>query len=115
MATPDGEQVEIDELMVPVITELWRRGYATLRSCQDGGEATLAGTTAAEPDQIERLARINAGRAWVTVRQDAAPSLLAMLDNVEAVRAHRARTEGWTSISWPTASIGQVAELLRQR
>ncbi|MFD0857146.1 hypothetical protein ACFQ07_33380, partial [Actinomadura adrarensis] len=78
MTTMDGEQVEIDVLMVPVIAELWRLGYATLRSCQDGGEATLAGTTAAEPDQIERLALLNAGRAWVTVRQDAAPALLAL-------------------------------------
>jgi hypothetical protein len=113
--TPGGEKVEIDELMVSVIAELWRLGYATLRSCQDGGEATLAGTTAAEPDQIERLARLNAGRAWVTVRDDAAPALLAILAGVEEVRSTKARTEGWTSISWPTTAIDRVAELLRRQ
>jgi hypothetical protein len=113
MTTLDGERVEIDELMVPVITELWRRGYATLLSCQDGGEATLAGTTGAAPDQIDRLARVNAGRAWVTVQEDAAPALLAVLESVGGVRSTRARAEGWVSISWPTSAIGRVADLLR--
>ncbi|TDE22953.1 hypothetical protein [Actinomadura sp. 6K520] len=113
MTTPDGEPVEIDELMVPVIARLWQLGYATLLSCQDGGEATLAGSTGAEPDQVDRLARLNAGRAWVTVREDAAPVLLAVLDGVEAVRSNRAKAEGWVSISWPTEAIEQVIELLR--
>ncbi|WP_285701616.1 hypothetical protein [Actinomadura sp. NBRC 104412] len=104
MTTPDGERVEIDKLMVPVISGLWRLGYATLRCCQNGGEATLAGTTGSEPDQIARLARLNAGRAWVTVREDEAPTLLATLTSVDSVRSTRSRTQGWMSISWPTTA-----------
>ncbi|MEW2354951.1 hypothetical protein [Spirillospora sp. NPDC029432] len=115
LTAPDGERVEIDTLMVPVVATLWQLGYETLLSCQDGGEATLAGTTGAEADEIPRLARINAGRAWVTVRTDAAPALMTILAGVEAVRSVPARADGWTSISWPTSAIDQVAECLRSR
>ncbi|GAA2455787.1 hypothetical protein GCM10010191_88820 [Actinomadura vinacea] len=112
LTTPDGERVEIDDLMVPVVTELWRLGFETLLSCQDGGEATLAGTTGAEPDQVQRLARLNAGRAWITVRADAAPALLTAFNDIDSVRSTPARANGWTSISWPTSAIDQLAERL---
>lgn len=117
MTTPRGEQVEIDVLMVPVIEQLWRLGYDTLRSCQDGGESTLAGTTAARPDEIERFAAYNAGRAWVTVRDDEAPGLLAgvrELDPLVDWRPHPARTAGWCSITIPTDHLDRAAAVLRQ-
>ncbi|MGY3682520.1 hypothetical protein ACVWXU_006143 [Streptomyces sp. TE33382] len=40
LTAPDGEQADIDTEMVPVVRELWRRGYTTTACCQDVGEAT---------------------------------------------------------------------------
>ncbi|MFD9422720.1 MULTISPECIES: hypothetical protein [unclassified Streptomyces] len=40
LTTPEGEQVDIDAEMVPVVRELWRLGFTTATCCQDVGEAT---------------------------------------------------------------------------
>ncbi|MFZ3562903.1 hypothetical protein ACOKM5_44010 [Streptomyces sp. BH097] len=42
LTTRDGQRVEIDEALVPVIRDLWRLGFDTLACCQDVGEATAA-------------------------------------------------------------------------
>ncbi|MEB8338033.1 hypothetical protein [Streptomyces endophyticus] len=42
LTTRDGQHVEIDEALVPVIRDLWRLGFRTLACCQDVGEATAA-------------------------------------------------------------------------
>ncbi|KAB2344845.1 hypothetical protein [Actinomadura rudentiformis] len=117
MTTPQGGQVEIDVLLVPVITELWRLGYATLRSCQNGGESTLAGTTGAPKADIQRLAAYNQGKAWVTIREEDGPRLLAAVDALNPDfewRSHQARTPGWVSITIPTDRLDDAAVLLRQ-
>lgn len=34
------KRIRVDELMAPVLRELWRRGFATWASCQDRGDGT---------------------------------------------------------------------------
>ncbi|WP_405676187.1 hypothetical protein OG292_15595 [Streptomyces sp. NBC_01511] len=42
LTAPDGQQVNIDVAMVPVIKALWEMGMTTTACCQNVGEATAA-------------------------------------------------------------------------
>jgi hypothetical protein len=39
LTTPDGEQVEIDTEMIPLVQALWARDLVTVACCQDIGES----------------------------------------------------------------------------
>lgn len=115
---PDGSPAEIDEEMVPLVTQLWRLGFETLLACQDVGEAILGGGTRTLPADRERLAVPCMRRAWLKVRSEDAPCILRLLrpmsdgegwilHSPEEPHAHV-----WVSITFPRHQTAETATLL---
>jgi ABC-type uncharacterized transport system YnjBCD ATPase subunit len=118
MTAPDGERVEIDVEMVPLVTQLWRRGFETTVACQDMGEAILGGGTRVPPEERERRAADRMGRAWLKVRVEDGPRLLEALRPLSDTRGwvlheEEARGRPWVSVTFPRQDIAAAAELLQ--
>jgi hypothetical protein len=64
LVTPDGEHVDIDVDIAPVIQQLWQAGLTTVSCCQDVGEA-LSPTIALFPPHIAAIADRDAGYAII--------------------------------------------------
>ncbi|MFE4665462.1 hypothetical protein ACFRI7_06010 [Streptomyces sp. NPDC056716] len=101
LTAPQGEPVEIDAEMIPVVRALWRLGYATLACCQDVGEATAGVRAQAdEPLGYGADAFIAYHRGWALLKLpvDDATRLVAQLAQ-EPAFADRVRLR-WRPGSW---------------
>lgn len=115
--TPDGTPANIDEEMVPLVTQLWRLGFETLLACQDAGEAILGGGTRTPPADRERLADPCMRRAWLKVRSEDAPcirDLLRPMIDGEGWMLHspEPHAQVWVSITFPRHQTAEAAALL---
>lgn len=72
---PAGDPVIIDTAILPVVRQLWNRGWTTLGSCQDLGEAARHGGAPGG----ERTATYWAGYAWLKLGNDDADAFLTTL------------------------------------
>ncbi|MFF4254984.1 hypothetical protein ACFY1L_27630 [Streptomyces sp. NPDC001663] len=101
LTTRDGEQVEIDTEMVPVIRGLWRLGFTTIACCQDVGEAT-AGVRAQSDKSLgygaDGFIAYHCGWALLKLPITDAMRLVALLSQ-EPVFAARVRHR-WRPGSW---------------
>ncbi|WKK26586.1 hypothetical protein QZH56_13910 [Streptomyces olivoreticuli] len=101
LTTPNGERVEIDDAMVPIVRELWRLGFTTTGCCQDVGEAT-AGVRAQRETPLGYGGDpfIDYHRGWALLKLPIpdAMRLLAMLADVPTFR-DRVR-DRWRPGSW---------------
>jgi hypothetical protein len=118
MTAPDGERVEIDVEMVPLVTQLWRRGFETTVACQDMGEAILGGGTRVSPEERERRAADRMGRAWLKVHVEDGPRLLEALRPLSdgpgwVLHEEETRGRSWVSVTFPRQDIAAAAELLQ--
>ncbi|WP_412516787.1 hypothetical protein K8Z49_41580 [Actinomadura madurae] len=122
MTTPDGEIVNIDVEMVPLVAELWRLEYVTKVACQNAGEAVLeGGTRAAEADR-PRIAAASMERAWLIVRAEQGTRLLASLEDLNTKGEWKLfpvvkdeHPDSWISITFPRHQITQAVTLLRTK
>lgn len=120
LTTPDGQRVGIDVKMVPLVTQLWRLGFATKVACQDAGEAIQEGGTRAAPADRPAAAARNMGRAWLVVRREDGPRLLKIWACVGApddwmMQPVKKDTDpdGWVSITFPRRLIETAVQALR--
>lgn len=100
LATPAGEQVNIDAEMVPIVSELWRLGLTTVACCQDVGEATagLRDLAGHEPSQhSEGFIAFHLGYALLKMPLDDTQSLATRL--LQTPFQDRVR-QRWEPESW---------------
>jgi hypothetical protein len=116
MKSREGDTVEIDIEMVPLIAQLWRLGFTTDMSCQDTGKYMRDGTPAHAPDDRDEASERIMGRAWVRVpahQSSRLMDLVALLNpNGEWMVIERTHRVGWTSLTFPKDQIPAVVELL---
>ncbi|MEU5995216.1 hypothetical protein ABZ806_40090 [Spirillospora sp. NPDC047418] len=120
LTTPDGQRVDIDVEMVPLIRQLWRLGYRTKVACQDAGEAVLQGGTRAPEADRPRIAARTMGRAWLIVQADQAPHLLDAVTELTSTGTWKLSPvtkdqdpHAWTSITFPRPHIPTATALLK--
>lgn len=106
--TLDGEPVEIDEGIAPVIEALWARGIRTLSSCEDGGTAGQPSTPAGVA-WIAFASRDDA-RAFARTSHDPASRVLTFT----AAEIADAQTQGIDSaviagVGFSARLIGEIA------
>lgn len=133
LITPEGEHVDIDLAMVPVIGELWRLGFTTTACCQNVGEASAGVREQRDtPLGYDGDAFINYHRGWALLKlpTDDALRLAALLADgppfADRVR-HPWRPGSWRMnvpleptgladaalLHFPSPQIPQLAEVLR--
>ncbi|MEU8799554.1 hypothetical protein [Spirillospora sp. NPDC048819] len=122
MTTPDGDTVNIDVEMVPLVVELWRLGYVTKVACQDAGEAVREGGTRVAKADRTRVAARTMARAWLIVQADQGPQLLDSLEELDREGDWRhfpvvkdEHPESWISITFPRRQIAEATALLRTK
>ncbi|MEV8055129.1 hypothetical protein AB0P37_01030 [Streptomyces antimycoticus] len=135
LTTPNGERVDIDTEMLPVIRELWRLSFTTSACCQDVGEAT-AGVRAkrATPLGYGGDAFIDYHRGWALLKLPIpdAMRLVALLAETPAFAdqvRHPWRPSSWRMnvplepdglgeaalLHFPRQQLPQLAKTLRDR
>lgn len=116
VTTSEGETVEIDTEMVPLIAALWKLGYLTDMSCQDTGEYMRDGTPPEPPEDRGEAAQRMMGRAWVRMPEADATRLMGVVEAAGMGGSWRVfpetRREGWASITFPKEQIPAVVDLL---
>jgi hypothetical protein len=120
LTTPDGQRVDIDVEMVPLVRQLWRLGFRTKVACQDAGEAVLQGGTRAPEADRPRLAARTMGRAWLIVHADQAPRLLEAVTELSSTGTWKLSPvtkdrdpQSWTSITFLRPHIPAATALLK--
>ncbi|MEU5882867.1 hypothetical protein [Spirillospora sp. NPDC047279] len=120
LTAPDGRTVAIDVEMVPLVTELWRLGFATKVACQDAGEATREGGTRTPQAERQRVAARLMGRAWLVIRAEEAKHLLdvwAELAEPEVFLLRPTKNDSepadWVSLTFPRELIAATTQELR--
>ncbi|NEA29675.1 hypothetical protein [Actinomadura bangladeshensis] len=120
LTTPDGQRVDIDVEMVPLVQQLWRLGFRTKVACQDAGKAVLHGGTRAPEADRPHLADRTLGRAWLIVHADQAPHLLDAVPELAGTGTWKLSSvtkdrdpRSWTSITFPRPHIPAANALLK--
>ncbi|WP_194293495.1 hypothetical protein [Actinomadura macrotermitis] len=126
VTTPAGERVDVDEGIWPLVSALWARGWTTVGSCQDMGEAI--GRAGAAPPALAELQR---GRAWLKMPNAHADAFLAAAaqdpELAVLIRPRLDRPDHWhcytqrgpagllpnAQIYLPASQIGRVVAVLR--
>ncbi|MBO2461509.1 hypothetical protein [Actinomadura violacea] len=125
VTAPDGAPITVDIAVLPLVRQLWKRGWTTLGSCQDMGEASRHGGAPGG----ERTGAYYAGYAWLKLGNDDADAFLAAVaadprftDRVSprpgpehwycfSFRDHRGLFTS-TQIFFPSAQIDDVTAVL---
>lgn len=99
LTTPDGEQVDVDTEMVPLIQLLWSRGLATMACCQDIGEsaAGLRDPQRTTPSGHGGFIDYYRGYAWLKMLMSDGKKLLNTLLDTSF---HHRVTVQWQPGSW---------------
>ncbi|MFC5187961.1 hypothetical protein [Actinomadura harenae] len=120
VTTPDGETVEVDELMAPLVQALWAAGYATIMCCQDAGQAVRAGGTNTPVEHRPLYGDYYEGLAWVKLPINDMIRLRALTRALAENRRWMASVpilpDGmapWASLHFPADQIGDVTGMLR--
>jgi hypothetical protein len=100
MTALDGDEVEIDKKLAPLITELWAGGIDTVSCCQDGAEG-YASMVPAYPHLATRAA-VDAGYAYVDFfdAADAADFLTVVANNGPFGKFYRRMTRWYEPGGW---------------
>jgi hypothetical protein len=119
LVDPDEGPVEIDVEMVPLIENLWARGYTTMMSCQDIGESILSGGTTTPEHLVEKTAAFYMGSAWLKVPADDGIRLMRLFAPIHRPGEWLAQIPitpkgacSWASIHFPREQINEAASLL---
>jgi hypothetical protein len=125
VTAPDGTQVAIDVGILPLIRRLWSRGWSTLGSCQDMGDAHAGGGAPGG----QRAGAFFAGYAWLKMPNEDASAFFSELatDPAFAERLDRwTHPDGWyayclhgaaglyksTQIYFPVRQLEEVLNVL---
>jgi hypothetical protein len=81
LITPEGEAIDIDAEMVPLIRRLWAVGMQTKGCCQDFGDSILNnGHRSTSPDDArQRFADFYSGQAWLKMPTTDAVRLISTI------------------------------------
>ncbi|MFF0524088.1 hypothetical protein ACFYTC_35790 [Actinomadura nitritigenes] len=94
LATPAGDEVDIDLDMIPLVRALWALGLSTAGCCQDLGASIRCGPRWATGPGRRRHADFYAGQAWLKMPADDARTMLDLL--LRALPRTRERLNRWT-------------------
>ncbi|MFI0452470.1 hypothetical protein [Actinomadura sp. 6N118] len=120
LTAPDGQEVNIDVEIVPLVAALWRLGFETKVACQDAGEAVREGGTRAPEADRPRVSAKLMGRAWLVIRHEHVPRFLEICSGlgqpddwiVRPVKKDRAADE-WLSVVFPRELIPAAARAVQ--
>jgi hypothetical protein len=129
----DGEAVDIDVEVVPLVQQLWALGLQTAGCCQDLGESIITTESPTASAGRRRHAAFYQGQAWLKMPVDDAQHMLGILAKSPGFREQLrrwthpdawetyayllptddgVRMSSWAQVHFPNDQIGEVVELL---